>query len=568
MKNFSRRFFALSFVGIMTGLLGTLFTNCAPATFESIDLTSLNGEDPLLKYAWYFGNTGQKVFATQPGIAGNDLNLQQTWSLGFYGLGVKVLVSDDGLEDTHEDLNGSFLYGNKSKNYRLASPWVSNTASPGGSEDNHGTAVAGLIAAVGGNGVGSRGVAPRAQVAIANFLGTGVTQNTANLIDQATGDFDVFNMSWGGWQNTVSAPDTTFESQLKYGVTNGRSGKGSIYTKAAGNEFVTDCRGSTNDCVGNSNFDADNTNPYVIVTGALNARGAAASYSSFGSNLWISSFGGEYGTDSPAMVTTDRTGCSNGYSKTGASASAFERGVSENASCKYTATFNGTSSATPVLSGVIALLLEANPQLTWRDVKYILAKTAKKVHTGAVNIPHPLAVASPTGYVWEPGWFMNQAGFNFNNWYGFGQVDVDAAVTMARSYTSSFGPFTTTNWANTATGLNVAIPDFSATGSLATTMTVSSTMKIEAVQLKLSVTHDNIAQLAVELTSPSGTKSVLVNMNNALVGIHNYAGEVFLTNAFYQEPANGTWTLKVYDGAMGVTNGVITGWSLNFFGSN
>ena len=53
--------------------------------------------------------------------------------------------------------------------------------------------------------------------------------------------------------------------------------------------------------------------------------------------------------------------------------------VAENKDGNYTNSMNGTSSATPVTSGSIALILEANPKLTWRDVKYILAKTATMV---------------------------------------------------------------------------------------------------------------------------------------------------------------------------------------------
>ncbi|MNK11947.1 Microbial serine proteinase precursor [compost metagenome] len=546
-------------------VVSALFTNCAPPAFESIDLASMSGNDPLLGYSWHLNNSGQQVFAARSAVSGNDLNLHKTWGMGYYGNGIKVLVSDDGLEDTHEDLQGNFLYGSLSKDYTLSAPYVANGAAPKTANDNHGTAVAGLIAAAGGNGLGSRGVAPRAHIAIANFLSENVTQTLSKMVDQASGSFDVFNMSWGGYQNTVSAPDTGFESQLRYGVTSGRSGKGSVYVKAAGNDFFSYCNGSsTAVCVGNSNFDPDNTNPYVLVTGAMNSLGNAASYSSGGSNLWVSAFGGEYGDDSPAMVTTDRTGCSHGYAASNADLS-FDRG-SGNSNCNYSVTFNGTSSAAPVLSGVVALLLEANPQLTWRDVKYILAKTSKKVHPTMINVNHPRGVTSPSGYVWDNGWVSNGAGFPFHNWFGFGQVDVDAAVAMARSYSSSFGTFTDTGWANNLSGLSHAVPD-NVAGGVTSSMAVASNLKIEAVQLRIWVTHPNISELALELTSPSGTKSVVVNMNNALTGIANYQGEIFLSNAFFQERAAGTWTLRVVDGKSGNT-GTLTRWSLNFFGSN
>ena len=89
-------------------------------------------------------------------------------------------------------------------------------------------------------------------------------------------------------------------------VTLGRSGKGSLFVKAAGNDFAVFCNGSSSVyCIGNANFDADNAIPYIITVGALNANGQSASYSSSGANIWVSTFGGEFGSDSPAMLTTD-----------------------------------------------------------------------------------------------------------------------------------------------------------------------------------------------------------------------------------------------------------------------
>jgi subtilisin-like proprotein convertase family protein len=176
-----------------------------------------------------------------------------------------------------------------------------------------------------------------------------------------------------------------------------------------------------------------------------------------------------------------------------------------------------------------------------------------------------LGTAVPTNYAWDQVWVTNAAGFHFHNWYGFGFANVDAAVAMAKTYTSSFGIFTTTNWAADQAGLAVAIPDNSATGATRT-MAVASNYKIDAVQLRVYITHADISQLALELTSPSGTKSIIVNVNNSLVGMQDFLGEVFLSNAFYQENSVGTWTLKVVDGKAGTT-GTLTRWSLNFWGN-
>ncbi|MEN0058477.1 MAG: S8 family serine peptidase [Bdellovibrio sp.] len=568
-SNQKRALLGVSLAGL---IISALFVNCSGKGFSVDD----SDADPFLGFAWHINNTGQSVFATAGGEVGFDLNLLNTWQSGFSGSGVKILISDDGIEDTHEDLRDNYLYSGVSKNYALSSPYLANSSPPIDDDDNHGTSVAGLVAAVAANGAGTKGVAYKASLVSANFLSGDVTQTEAIMVDQAGGDFDVFNMSWGSAQNVLATTPSSFIAQLKAGATSRRSGKGALYVKAAGNSFSILCRGVAagssaaklpeNYCVGNSNFDADNTTPYTIMVAALNAEGYASSYSSPGSNIWISSFGGEFGDDSPAMITTDRSGCSKGFSTSDASGLSFEKGGEGNSSCNYTATFNGTSAAAPVLTGVVALLLEVNPSLTWRDVKYILASTATPVNyrtTGSIS--HP-SESTPSSYVWEQVWVVNGAGFKFHNWYGFGRVNVDDAVTMAKSYTSPFGTLLETNWVDNITGLSESIPDNSATGASSTT-NVGTSMKIEAVQLKVWITHPDVSQLAIELTSPSGTKSILVNMNNSLRNLADYDGEILLSNAFYRENSAGTWTLKVIDGKTG-SSGTLTRWSLNFIGSS
>ncbi len=539
---------------------------CSFQKFES-DQFSQSLADPLFKYAWHLLNVGQSVFANDPAVAGFDINLNQTWNDQIYGNGVLIQVSDDGLEDTHEDLNANFPYLNVSKNYALTSPFTATTARPLASDDDHGTAVAGLIAAAGWNRIGARGVAPKSRLMIANFLSGSIAQTQAKFIDQASGDFDISNMSWGGTQNTIDVVNTTYNNQLRSMVTTKRNGKGAIFVKAAGNDFQVLCNGSTSYCIGNSSFDNDNVIPYIIAVAAINAEGISSSYSSTGSNLWITAPGGEYGSDSPAMITTDRMGCTNGFSNS-LRTTAFEKGDSpENSNCSYTSTFNGTSAASPVLTGVIALLLEANPNLTWREVKYILAKTAKVDNYVTGSISHPLNLAMPSGYSWEQRWITNAAAFNFHNWYGFGRVDTDAAIALAKTIKVTplnLGTFTETNWAQINSSLALAIPDNTSTG-VTNTINVPTALTVEAVQIKVNITHADISQLALELTSPSGTKSILVNGRNSLTGIADFVGETFLSNAFYQEPSAGVWTLRVIDTQAG-TSGTLTSFSINIFG--
>ena len=125
----------------------------------------------------------------------------------------------------------------------------------------------------------------------------------------------------------------------------------------------------------------------------------------------------------------------------------FEYNHSLNTVCNYTSTMNGTSSAAPIVSAASALLLESNPNLTWRDVKHILASTARQVDSSLTNTEHPsniyrsLTDFDLSGHVYEQGWVTNGAGYKFHNWYGFGAIDVDAAVAMAKSYSVNLGTF-------------------------------------------------------------------------------------------------------------------------------
>ncbi len=91
---------------------------------------------------------------------------------------------------------------------------------------------------------------------------------------------------------------------------------------------------------------------------------------------------------------------------------------------------NGTSAAAPTVTGVVALMLGANPNLTWRDLRLILAKTSRKIDAGrASRSPWQLAGGA---YVAQNGWTKNGAGLWFHNWYGYGLVDAAAAVAMAK----------------------------------------------------------------------------------------------------------------------------------------
>ena len=198
--------------------------------------------------------------------------------------------------------------------------------------------------------------------------------------------------------------------------------------------------------------------PYFYQVASIHNTGMASSYSSSGAVNWITGFGGEFGNTTAAIISTDDSGCDKGSNNTSLQAAFVANfpmmadalkaiadlfGMSSiDPQCNYTGQMNGTSAAAPSVAGVIALLLEVNPALTWQDVGYILAKTARKVDAGIATgmfATTYTASGTSTAFDLDKPWQTNSAGFNFQNRYGFGLVDANAAAVLARGFITPVG---------------------------------------------------------------------------------------------------------------------------------
>jgi subtilisin-like proprotein convertase family protein len=562
---------------------GTTTLVLTPNTF-----TLATGNDPLVPEQWHLKNSGQHAYSGSGGTPGADINVEPVYGLyGVTGAGVKVAVVDSGLEIAHEDLRANVVPGG-SWNFATHTTDPTNTVDTSG---DHGTSVAGLIAAQWYNGKGGMGVAPDASLQAFALLAPN-DQFVATVADAIVAlggsaaapnsrGVAVFNQSYGSGSITQpQPPDPDIVAQYQYGVTNLRNGKGAIYVKAAGNGYSDYyIQGSTAaaNCAAaktlgvtceNANFDPDNVLPYNIVVGALSAAGTKTDYSDAGSSLWVSAPGGEDGSTKPGIITTDQSGCSTGYARSAGSGTGFNQGQSPNADCSYTNIFEGTSAATPLVSGVVALMLEANPNLTWRDVKHILAATAVPV----ADARTPITVALSNGnYTAEQNWTTNTAGYHFHNGYGFGRVDAAAAVDMARNYAVNLGTFVVSNGGTPATSgvISIPIPDNNGNGAVSVINVSNAPTFVESVDIHVSATHSYTGDLAIELVSPAGTKSILKNIRDGFASA-NLTDMALASNAFYGETGNGTWTLRVVDGqsATNTSGGTLTNWKIVVYGHN
>jgi kexin len=522
------------------------------ATPSAVAITT----DPLMSEQWHIKSTGTQSGASSTAVAGEDLNVLPVWTgvtipgSEVLGTGIRIAVVDDGLEIGHEDLASNMAANELSYNYLTGSNDPTNASSDTTTMNGHGTAVAGIIAARGFNGIGVAGVAPRSNLVGYNFLQDSKESNKADAMTRGVAAVHISNNSWGpgGGSGDLSAASTLWHSAIDTGLTRGRGGKGTIYVFAAGNGAPE----------ANSNYHGTANSHGIVAVGAVNDQGKKAVYSEEGANLWVSAPGGEY-CDTHTITTTDRS------AGVGFNTSATAN-VSDYLDQKYTRCMNGTSAATPGVSGAIALMLEANPNLGWRDVKIILAQTAR--------------INDAT----DPGWFANGGGWGFNHKYGFGVVDASAAVAVAKTWTPITGAELVQTSTAAPTNIPNPIPDATTAGSVVTpgaslssTINVASgsTTKIEFVEITFSAAnHTYAGDLEVTLTSPAGTVSRLAETHSCMdtstppvvaACTSPYDGWVFGSSAHLDETPAGNWILTVTDKKSGDT-GTFQSWGLKFYG--
>lgn len=499
---------------------------------DTVTITVIEVPDPLFADQWHLSNTGQAG-----GSVGEDAAVLKAWDTqGVFGAGVLIAVVDDGLEIGHEDLAANVVSGSYE--------YLTGGSDPTGGR--HGTSVAGVAAGVGFNGIGVAGAAPRAELVGYNVLQNLTFVNEADAMTRNASAVFISNNSWGpvDFTGQLAASSSTWKTAVQTGIGSGRGGKGIIYVWAAGNGHAF--AGGT-PIVDNSNHDGYANSPYVVNVCAVGDDGIKASYSEKGANLMVCA--PSMGRGNHAITTVDRSGAG-GYNTTGSSPNVSDT--------NYTNTFNGTSSAAPLAAGVIALMLEANPSLTWRDVRLLLAQNARKNDNT------------------DPDWTTNGAGLNINHKYGFGVVDANAMVTAAKAYTT----YLTGDWSRVPSTVSSPGTVMTDLGTATNTITVtgSGIINIEFVQVLVKITDSDLGDLEITLKAPTAngsTGSILyephVCVDTAFFDENCFdtlisGGFLFGTNRHMNEVADGDWMLTVDDTRTGEGVATFTSWQLIFYG--
>ena len=340
--------------------------------------------DPLFPYQWYLKNTGQNG-----GKNRLDLNVEAAWAQGVTGFNVTTAIMDDGVDYMHPDIINNY---NAKASYDFSSndpfPYPRYT------DDwfnSHGTRCAGEVSAARDNDICGVGVAYNSMIAGIRMLDQPYMTDLieANSMGHQPDLIDIYSASWGPTDDgrTVDGPRNATMRAIVRGVNEGRRGLGNIYVWASGDG------GEDDDC----NCDGYAASMWTISINSAINTGENAHYDESCSSTLASTFSNGARDPNTGVATTDLYG-------------------------KCTKTHSGTSAAAPEAAGVFALALEANRDLTWRDMQHLTVLTSKR---------NSLYDAKNRFF-----WTMNGVGLEFNHLFGFGVLDAGAMVALAKQWRS------------------------------------------------------------------------------------------------------------------------------------
>ncbi|XP_048415915.1 proprotein convertase subtilisin/kexin type 4-like [Stegostoma tigrinum] len=459
--------------------------------------------DPLYHKQWYLNNA-----------IPNDLNVLSAWKRGYTGKGIVVSILDDGIEKNHPDL---------AKNYDPNASFDINDNDPDpqprynfNDENRHGTRCAGEVAAVANNLCGV-GVAYNAKIGGVRMLDGEITDVVeARSLSLNPQHIHIYSASWGPEDNgqTVEGPAVLASQAFLRGITNGRGGLGSIFVWASGNGgFQYD----------NCNCDGYTNSIYTLSVGSTTQLGNVPWYSEACSSTLTTTYSSGTRLEKQIVTTDLRLRCTE----------------------KHT----GTSASAPLAAGIIALALEANPTLTWRDMQHLVVRASKPLHLKAGD------------------WAKNGVGRKVSHHYGYGLLDAGLLVDLA------------TKWLTVNPQRECSIDINKSPQIISDKLVIkkyidpcSETNKyircLEHVEVRLSLSYTRRGDLRISLTSPSGTSSKLVDVRPYDTSSHGYRDWTFMTTHCWDEDPKGIWTLKIENKGSSKNTGALSYSKLLLYGTD
>ncbi|KAF7647568.1 hypothetical protein LDENG_00170690 [Lucifuga dentata] len=452
---------------------------------------SLAFNDPHYPKQWHLHNDLNKDM---------DINVTGVWERNITGQGVTVVVVDDGVEHTHQDIQPNYSpEGSFDLNSNDPDPMPHPDAH---SDNHHGTRCAGEIAAVPNNSICAVGVAYGSKVAGIRVLDGPLTDSLeAIAFNKHYQVNDIYSCSWGPDDDghTVDGPHPLGKVALQHGVIAGRRGFGSIFIVASGNG------GQYND---NCNYDGYANSIYTITIGAVDEKGRMPFYAEECASMLAVTFSSG-GSKLRSIVTSDwsmqqGTGCTEGHT--------------------------GTSAAAPLAAGMVALMLQVRPCLTWRDVQHIIAHTATK-------------------YDHSADWRVNGAGFHHSHQHGFGLLNAWRLVNAAKVWESV--PFLLSYQSS---ALKEEAPILTYPDELIRTWNVtaadlsqSGMQTLEHVAVTVTITHPCRGNVEIVLVCPSGMTSLIGARRAIDRDPAGYQDWTFSTVRCWGERPEGQYLLRIVD---------------------
>ncbi|CAD6441874.1 c7855f3b-5b43-4f0c-97d1-6a825be669d3 [Sclerotinia trifoliorum] len=463
---------------------------------------ALGIQDPIFKDQWHLYNPIQ---------LGHDVNVTDVWMQNITGTGSIVAIVDDGLDMYSNDLKANY-YAEGSYDFN------ENTLEPKPrlSDDNHGTRCAGEVSAV-KNDVCGVGVAYDSKIAGIRILSKMITDaDEAVAMNYAYQHNQIYSCSWGPPDDgrSMDAPGILIKRAMVNAVQKGRGGLGSIYVFASGN-------GAANE--DNCNFDGYTNSIYSITVGAIDRKGLHPYYSEKCSAQLVVTYSSGSG-DSIHTTDVGTNACSSAH--------------------------GGTSAAAPLAAGIFSLVLQIRPDLSWRDMQYLVMSTA-------------LPVDLETGE-----WQTTTIGKKFSHTFGYGKIDTWATIEAAKTFKNVkpqawlYSPWIHVNQAIPQGNDGISV-SFEVTKEM---LQGANLERLEHVQVTMNVAHTKRGELSVDLVSPDKLVSHLSTTRRYDSDTDGYDDWTFMSVVHWGESGIGTWTITVRDTFANEHNGTFTDWHLKLWG--